>query len=1227
MAFDARKNRMLCDLAAEHGDRSRKGEVDAPIVHLINRINLHPHFFTTSSCSGRITLFQHPHALNQPCHHVPQLDPILTGLQPMHGKQEQEQQKEHKEKKKKKGGDWLFVSHEAVDADQLIGAVTEKYGKNAKGMLTFRYEPFILALECANVDAAQQLVSCAIASGFRESGITSCKNRVIVAIRCSIRLEVPVAQDGLLLVSLDYLRFLTKLANDKMVANHQRTEKFFALFSHQFELPKQRCMLEHISECSDMNRFEAEKSWNIVEALDSDDVLRHPIGKALRQFPINLSLAKDLVNSSRSSEASFRSHVVKANPFLDLEDRQKKLLLQIRAMEKEITSRMPNLRKLVACRQRVKCSGSLIFETEGKTQQFAKKRTFRVSNSERLCDELEAHDRNMQGALSEDPPILKKEVVSYEHNLISAEGFEELGGHGSCRLTAAKAIFDSHAELLCRWGHTTCNLPPTKATSVPSLMVFGGYGGSGRHGRLNDLLLINLQSGSLEPVNAVNPLRPRMAHTACIIDNAMWVIGGREDPSTPLGDVLVFHLGSLLWKSQTVIGETFHPRHRHAAVAVRSKIYVFGGLSATKTLNDMYVLDTIRLEWSLLPCEGEKPHARHSHTLAAIGETLYVFGGYGQNMLYGDLYTLDLGTSIWKKERVFGELPCGRFSHSCTVMGHYLVFVGGCTSSQPTNEVGILDTTCMVWKNQDTSSLKTSLLVRHTANLVGNDLVVIGGGHATYNCHGQSYRFSRAGAREKEHGRADTIDRECDGNMKMMSSGKLDFLNENADQVLQAATVVDNAETLVVSNISSGYYANEKCVEKKSVLVMELDRTVAKMGKDALKELGWLDPTRRVKALGCGKRVAFPLSHDAEDYFKLYGKYSSCLQDEVNIVPCSRAGCESLKVLAQQRLYSTVARCLEFGGKVYESCLLSSSKHSAPPRILLQIKLLDLLKKHGLPNSLGAEMPKRWERLGDMAILPSDCLTSQQWSWLGNNLWTSIAQCLGVRKVARQRPIAPTGTRDSTMELLLGENGWVEHRENGILYSFDATKCMFSSGNVSERLRIAQFECKDETVVDLFAGIGYFVLPFLLRAGAQKVYACEWNPNALVALRYNLRINSVEDRCIVIEGDNRRTSPQGVANRVCLGLLPSSEESWEVAVKALRPEGGTLHVHGNVKDSEELNWVDYLLESIKCIAQSRGLIWTVSIIHVERVKWYAPHIRHLVADVKCSAVKQRGLSA
>lgn len=45
-------------------------------------------------------------------------------------------------------------------------------------------------------------------------------------------------------------------------------------------------------------------------------------------------------------------------------------------------------------------------------------------------------------------------------------------------------------------------------------------------------------------------------------------------------------------------------------------------------------------------------------------------------------------------------------------------------------------------------------------------------------------------------------------------------------------------------------------------------------------------------------------------------------------------------------------------------------------------------------------------------------------------------------------------------------------------YEFDVTKCMFSAGNITEKLRVSQFDCRGETVVDLYAGEIFFPPPY-----------------------------------------------------------------------------------------------------------------------------------------------------
>ncbi|KAL3194410.1 hypothetical protein MRX96_016205 [Rhipicephalus microplus] len=119
-------------------------------------------------------------------------------------------------------------------------------------------------------------------------------------------------------------------------------------------------------------------------------------------------------------------------------------------------------------------------------------------------------------------------------------------------------------------------------------------------------------------------------------------------------------------------------------------------------------------------------------------------------------------------------------------------------------------------------------------------------------------------------------------------------------------------------------------------------------------------------------------------------------------------------------------------------------------------------------------------------------------------------------------------------------------------------------------------DCRGEIVVDLFAGIGYFTLPYLLHAGAAHVHACEWNPDALEALHRNLQLNGVQDRCTVHAGDCREVCPEGAADRVNLGLIPSSAIGWKTACRALNPQRKRcwMHVHENIESKPDAKRID-----------------------------------------------------
>jgi hypothetical protein len=61
-----------------------------------------------------------------------------------------------------------------------------------------------------------------------------------------------------------------------------------------------------------------------------------------------------------------------------------------------------------------------------------------------------------------------------------------------------------------------------------------------------------------------------------------------------------------------------------------------------------------------------------------------------------------------------------------------------------------------------------------------------------------------------------------------------------------------------------------------------------------------------------------------------------------------------------------------------------------------------------------------------------------------------------------------------------------------------------------------------------------------------------------------------------------------------------------------------MHVHGNVASGEEDAWARRLEREVAEMAATAGMDWAVRVEHVEKVKWYAPRVRHVVADVRCA---------
>jgi tRNA G37 N-methylase Trm5 len=322
--------------------------------------------------------------------------------------------------------------------------------------------------------------------------------------------------------------------------------------------------------------------------------------------------------------------------------------------------------------------------------------------------------------------------------------------------------------------------------------------------------------------------------------------------------------------------------------------------------------------------------------------------------------------------------------------------------------------------------------------------------------------------------------------------------------------------------------------------------------------------------------------------------------------------------------------------------------------------LLHLGIEEDVVDAATARMPRRWERFDDFLLLrPGDF---QGGPWTDNTLlevfddataklrfWTAVAAAVGANRVGRKGEISGDERRP-LVEMLLGTDDSIIRKENGIQYCYKVTKSMFSMGNVEERRRMGEVKANGETVLDLYAGIGYYTLPLLVHAGAARVIACEWSEDAISALQAGLSSNDVEVRCTILAGDNRGHSLHNIADRVVAGLLPNAWDGLPTALAALRQSGGIIHLHGTAKRlKSDDGYSEWLTEAVqRCmeieselaasenrrprtiapIAASPPIATTPS--HQQKsvnpdndddsnvilIKSYSPHWDHVVADLR-----------
>jgi tRNA (guanine37-N1)-methyltransferase len=209
------------------------------------------------------------------------------------------------------------------------------------------------------------------------------------------------------------------------------------------------------------------------------------------------------------------------------------------------------------------------------------------------------------------------------------------------------------------------------------------------------------------------------------------------------------------------------------------------------------------------------------------------------------------------------------------------------------------------------------------------------------------------------------------------------------------------------------------------------------------------------------------------------------------------------------------------------------------------------------------EIYNSFDVVGDIAIIRLPCASPVNAQTAAKAI---MSRHRNVKTVLLQTSPVSGDHRLRRLAHVAGENKTsTVHREFGCSFSVDVTECYFSPRLSHERIRIAKMVEPNETVVNMFAGVGCFSIVIAKHANNAKVFSIDVNPAAIRFMQENVRLNRVYGKVTPLLGDSKEIISkqlQRVADRVLMPLPEKALVYLPYAVAALKASGGWIHYYG-----------------------------------------------------------------
>ncbi len=268
-----------------------------------------------------------------------------------------------------------------------------------------------------------------------------------------------------------------------------------------------------------------------------------------------------------------------------------------------------------------------------------------------------------------------------------------------------------------------------------------------------------------------------------------------------------------------------------------------------------------------------------------------------------------------------------------------------------------------------------------------------------------------------------------------------------------------------------------------------------------------------------------------------------------------------------------------------------------------------LLRKsiEGLSEAEASTIQTGIDVIGDLAIVKFAKVSDTVKRRVGETILRGMRS---VRGVFEQEGGIEGEYRLRRLRLIAGEGRTVTiHKENQCSFKVDIARVYYSPRLSTERLRVATMVSEDETVLNMFAGVGPFSITIARRRKA-RVISCEANRYAYELHLENNQLNKVADRIRTINVD-AATLPSELSEKFDRILMPhpSRADKYLRTALDLLADKGVIHYYRHVTG---MNFEEAKASLLNELAG----IGSLSSVDVRRVREVGPRWLELVADIR-----------